>query len=208
MIKIFTLNLSLLFTLSILACPKDLLKKSDEVEQAALQRILETYPVINKRSKIGKTYAENLKLAYEEAWNSIDPSTKVGAVLVDSEGKLVSRSHNHLIPGTPEHIIHTSDKYDYVIHAEVSTINKANGKQGEAMFITLPPCKPCADEVRKAGVKKIILYMPTIKKFHWGMTNLEATLAEISDDGMEVIIFDGKLNARTPSLINKEKWQP
>ena len=99
------------------------------------------------------------------AKRSKDPSTQVGACIVDNENKVVSIGYN----GMPRHCDDTkltwekgedlNNKYLYVCHAEFNAIlNTRDGSHlnGCKIYVTLFPCNECAKAIIQTGIKKVI----------------------------------------------------
>ena len=106
-----------------------------------------------------------MTLALLTAKRSKDPSTQVGACIVDDENKVVSIGYN----GMPRHCDDTkltwekgedlNNKYLYVCHAEFNAIlNTRDGSHlnGCRIYVTLFPCNECAKAIIQTGIKKVI----------------------------------------------------
>lgn len=104
-------------------------------------------------------------IALLSAKRSKDPSTQVGACIVDEDNKVVSIGYN----GMPRQLDETkltwekgeglNSKYLYVCHAEFNAIlNIRNGSslKGCTLYVTLFPCNECAKAIIQTGIKKII----------------------------------------------------
>jgi len=104
-------------------------------------------------------------IALITAKRSKDPSSQVGAVIVDDDHKVVSIGYN----GMPRHIDDNDlswnknegldNKYLYVCHAEFNAIlNSRNGSsvQGCTIYVTLFPCNDCAKAMIQTGIKHVI----------------------------------------------------
>jgi dCMP deaminase len=94
-------------------------------------------------------------------------TTKVGAVLVSPENKVLSLGYNGYVKGVDESIFpknreaeNLSDtKYPYVIHAEANCIlnlSTLNNLNGSTIYCTLFPCCDCAKLLANAGISKVI----------------------------------------------------
>ena len=116
----------------------------------------------------------NRVLSWDECFMSIaiitskrskDPSSQVGAVIIDEENKIVSVGYN----GMPRNIDSNEltwnknegldNKYLYVCHAEFNAIlNIRNGSslKGCTLYVTLFPCNECAKAIIQTGIKKVI----------------------------------------------------
>lgn len=104
-------------------------------------------------------------IALLSAKRSKDPSTQVGACIVDEDNKVVSIGYN----GMPRQLDETkltrekgeglNSKYLYVCHAEFNAIlNIRNGSslKGCTLYVTLFPCNECAKAIIQTGIKKVI----------------------------------------------------
>jgi dCMP deaminase len=95
------------------------------------------------------------------ARQSKDPSTKVGAVLVDPETRtIISTGFNGFPRGMedrPEWYNERDEKYPRIIHAEMNALLHAHRcVKGSHMFVYgLPPCERCAVHMVQAGVRNV-----------------------------------------------------
>lgn len=98
---------------------------------------------------------------------SKDPNTKVGAVIVDREHKVVSIGYNGMPRGLDEEQLSWAkndgldNKYLYVCHAELNAIlNTRNGSALKdcTLYVTLFPCNECAKAIIQSGIKEIVYY--------------------------------------------------
>lgn len=91
---------------------------------------------------------------------SKDPSTKVGAVIVDKNNRLVSVGYNGFPRGIPddERLRQRDKKYDIIVHAEMNAILFANVPiQGFTLY-TYPfePCSRCASVIIQTGISRVV----------------------------------------------------
>ena len=104
-------------------------------------------------------------IAILSAMRSKDPSTQVGACIVDDNNKVVSIGYNGMPRGIPDseipwgHGEGLDSKYLYVCHAEFNAI--LNTRDGSALngcriYVTLFPCNECAKAIVQTGIKEII----------------------------------------------------
>lgn len=104
-------------------------------------------------------------IAKLSAMRSKDPSTTVGACIVDNNHKVVSIGYNGMPRGVDDNLIPWGhgqglmSKYLYVCHAEFNAIlNTRDGSalNGCTIYVTLFPCNECAKAIIQVGIKKII----------------------------------------------------
>ncbi len=104
-------------------------------------------------------------IALLSAKRSKDPSTQVGACIVDEDNKVVSIGYNGMPRLLDEDKLTwekgegLNSKYLYVCHAEFNAIlNIRNGSslKGCTVYVTLFPCNECAKAIIQTGIKKIV----------------------------------------------------
>jgi dCMP deaminase len=97
---------------------------------------------------------------------SKDPNTKVGAVIVDQDNKIVGMGYNGFPPGVKDYEKRwngldedgTKTKYKYVVHAEMNAIfNSFKPVSGCKVYIPFWPCSDCAKHMAAAGISEIII---------------------------------------------------
>lgn len=92
---------------------------------------------------------------------SKDPSTKVGAIIVDSERRIVSCGYNGLPKGvedTDERLNNRDLKYKLIIHGERNALLFANRSVDGCTLYTWPfmPCAACASMVIQKGISRVV----------------------------------------------------
>ena len=107
-------------------------------------------------------------LAIMASYRSKDPSTQVGACIVDEKNNILSLGYNGApigysdddFPWEREGDDPQETKYAYVCHSELNAILNAarNGAklQGGILYVTLFPCNECTKALIQSGIKKII----------------------------------------------------
>ena len=105
-------------------------------------------------------------VAFLSARRSKDPSTQVGACIVDPDRRIVGIGYNGFPRGIPDAALpwarshddplHT--KYPYVVHAEVNAIlNKCGASvRGATIFVALFPCHECAKVIIQSGIRAVV----------------------------------------------------
>jgi dCMP deaminase len=103
-------------------------------------------------------------LAHLSALRSKDPSTQVGAAIVDENHRVVSVGYNGFPQGVSDQEFPwareggTLDtKYAFVVHAELNAIlNSQRSVRGCTIYVSLFPCNECAKAIIQSGIKKIV----------------------------------------------------
>lgn len=105
-----------------------------------------------------------IELAHLVAGWSKDPSTKVGAVIVDPFNRVLSLGYN----GFPRRVVDSRDrledrprKYQLTVHAELNAILNAHAPlAGTRLYCTLLPCAECAKAIIQSGITHVICPAP------------------------------------------------
>lgn len=102
-----------------------------------------------------------LGIAQYVSSKSKDPSTKVGAVIVDATHKVLSIGYNGFprgIADTPERLNDRATKYRYIVHADANAILNACGPVvGATIYVwPFPPCSECAKLIIQSGIARVI----------------------------------------------------
>ena len=104
-------------------------------------------------------------IALLSAMRSKDPSTQVGACIVNSDKRILSMGYNGMprCCSDDEYPWGKTDsaldsKYLYVCHAELNAIlNCAGGSVRDCIvYTTLFPCNECAKAIIQSGIKRIV----------------------------------------------------
>lgn len=101
-----------------------------------------------------------LKLTYEIAQWSKDPSTKCGAMIVDDNHNIIGSGYNGFPPGvedSDERLNNREIKYKIVLHSEENAFIRSRGSvKGHTMYVTDNPCAHCASHIISNGIKRVV----------------------------------------------------
>lgn len=106
-----------------------------------------------------------MAVALLSAQRSKDPSTQVGACIVNAEKKIVGVGYNGFPIGCSDETLpwgRSGDpldtKYPYVCHAELNAIlNSIPGSlSGCAIYTALFPCNECAKVIIQSGIREVV----------------------------------------------------
>lgn len=137
-------------------------------------------------------------IAQLSALRSKDPSTQVGACIVDDANKVVSIGYNGMPRGMNDkdapwgHGEGLESKYLYVCHAEFNAIlNTRDGAHlnGCRLYVTLFPCNECAKAVVQVGIKEIIY----LDDKHSDDTIYQASRKILEMAGVKIAKYEGKV---------------
>lgn len=103
-------------------------------------------------------------IAMLSARRSKDPSTQVGACIVNDHNKIMSVGYNGFPRGCCDDEFpweRTGEAYDtkypYVCHAELNAILNSGGSnlEGCKIYVALFPCNECAKAIIQCGIKEV-----------------------------------------------------
>ncbi|VEU39613.1 unnamed protein product [Pseudo-nitzschia multistriata] len=111
-----------------------------------------------------------MSVALLTAQRSKDPSTQVGACIVDGQNRIVGLGYNGMPTGLDDDLMPWGranaqaifNKYVYVTHAEVNAIlNSKEGYgsprvRGGTLYVTLFPCEHCTKKVVQSGIRAVV----------------------------------------------------
>ena len=111
---------------------------------------------------IGKWDARFLEMAALTASWSKDPSTRVGAVIADSNNVVVSLGFNGFPRGVEDRLdVSRETKLARTIHAEPNAILHARRDlAGCSIYVTRPPCSNCAALIIQSGIARVVYEEP------------------------------------------------
>lgn len=139
-----------------------------------------------------------LHRAYEISKWSKDPSTQVGAVLVNDLNQSVGEGYNGFPRGvkdTDERYLNRDVKYKFIVHAEVNAILLAGqDARGSTLYVypsfDIPNvCHECAKAVIQSGVKRIVGFTPSPedkeRAKRWG-DSISISRTMLTEAGVEI----------------------
>ncbi|XP_002738694.3 deoxycytidylate deaminase-like [Saccoglossus kowalevskii] len=107
-----------------------------------------------------------MAVAFLSAQRSKDPSSQVGACIVNEEKKIVGIGYNGMPIGCSDDVLpwrrkaddELDTKYPYVCHAELNAILNKNSSdvKGCTMYVALFPCNECAKLVIQSKIKEVV----------------------------------------------------
>ncbi|MBC7867064.1 MAG: dCMP deaminase family protein [Gloeobacteraceae cyanobacterium ES-bin-316] len=122
-------------------------------------------PALNKRAGYISWDEYFMGVALLSAHRSKDPSTQVGACIVNTKNKIVGAGYNGLPRGCEDDDFSwekqgdfLQTKYPYVCHAELNAILNNIGMDllGCKIYTVLFPCNECAKAIIQSGLTEII----------------------------------------------------
>lgn len=100
---------------------------------------------------------------------SKDPSTQVGAVIVDSKNRVVSVGFNGFPVGVIDdnRLLEREIKYEMIVHAECNAIMFATKSLEGCTLYTFPfqPCSRCASIIIQSGITRVVTLQTNIERW-------------------------------------------
>lgn len=107
-----------------------------------------------------------MAVAFLSSMRSKDPSTQVGACIVDSDNRIIGIGYNGFPRGCSDDVLswareaenELDTKYPYVCHAEVNAILNKNiaDARGCTIYVALFPCNECAKMIIQSGISEVV----------------------------------------------------
>lgn len=125
-------------------------------------------PAVQKRSDYLSWDDYFMSVAFLSAMRSKDPSTQVGACIVNKEKKIVGIGYNGFPNGCDDDDLPWAresstgspldTKYPYVCHAEMNAILNKNSTdvKGCTIYVALFPCNECAKLIIQSGISRVV----------------------------------------------------
>lgn len=135
-------------------------------------------------------------LAKEYASWSKDPSTKVGAIAVNSQRDILSHGWNGFprgIKDTEERLNDRPTKYKYMVHGEMNCIYNAT-RMGRSLndsdlyVYGLPVCSECAKGIIQVGIKNVFMCYPAEIGEKW-KDSFEQTKENFEETGVNWKVY-------------------
>jgi dCMP deaminase len=123
---------------------------------------------------------------------SKDPSTKVGAVIVNDCNQIISIGYNGFpqnVPDDPSMLFDRDIKYKVIVHGEMNAILFANQSLQSCTLYTYPfmPCPNCASVVIQKKIKRVVSYTCQIDRWK---SNLEISRWLFKQAKVELIEYE------------------
>jgi dCMP deaminase len=136
-----------------------------------------------------------LDLALHVSTWSKDPSTKVGAVIVNEDNQVISLGYNGFPRGVAD-LQHRYDdrptKYLFVAHAERNALDNAfTSTKGATLYTSLCPCNECAKSIIQKGIKRVVTNV-VIDEEQSKRLNYEVTLDMFEEANINLDMYEGK----------------
>jgi dCMP deaminase len=148
-----------------------------------------------------------MSIAVLSSFRSKDSKTNNGAVIVDSDKKVIGVGYNGLPKGFDDNkkVFWSDDddcvknsKHSYVVHAEANAIYNRNTSRvsGQVMYCTLFPCRECAKAIIQNNICEVV-YL-SYKEHHKEINDVVKLM--FKESGVKLKYFD-KLKIKDKEFI-------
>ncbi len=122
------------------------------------------------------------------AQRSKDPSTQVGACIINTKKRIVGIGYNGFPAGLDDDKYpwkkegeFLDTKYAYVVHAEPNAIlNSTVSLDDATLYVTLFPCHECAKLIIQSGIKEIVY----VENKYQEKASVQASMRMLADAGV------------------------
>jgi len=147
-----------------------------------------------------------LQLSREISTWSKDPSTQVGAVIINEKRRILATGYNGFPRGIYDkqsRLQNRERKYQLVVHAEMNAIYNAtyNGVslEGATLYVWgLPACSECAKGIIQVGIKRVV--MADINKVEKWQKSFEVSKALFDEASVEYRMVEVNANSNSMQL--------
>ena len=134
-----------------------------------------------------------MNIAQAISFKSKDPSTKVGALIVDKDNRIISTGYNGFVAKCDENFMTQNRpmKYQLVVHAELNALLFAHkAVKGFKLYTTHGPCANCLKHILQAGIREIYYKDAGIVRDRGTPEEKEAIIRLINSTKAKVINID------------------
>lgn len=131
------------------------------------------------------------------SWSK-DPSSQIGAVVVNDERRILATGYNGFPKGiadTEERLNNKEEKYSRIIHAEMNALMNAlysgvSLKDSTLYVYGLPVCPSCTKCVIQAGIKRVVIPTAKTNKANWQEVWERESAPMFAESGVQVTILE------------------
>ena len=141
-------------------------------------------------------------IAFLSGMRSKDPSTQVGACIIDEDKKIIGIGYKGFPMGSSDDTMpwgregdFLETKYPYVVHAELNAIlNSIKSLKNSTIYVTHFPCNECAKAIVQSGIKKVVYFsdkhkdLETTKASKKILENANVEISHINLDKEKIVI--------------------
>ncbi len=116
-----------------------------------------------------------MRLAREISTWSKDPSSKIGAVIVNDDHRILATGYNGFplgVADTEERLNDRETKYKLIVHGEqnalLNALRSGTSVKGATLYVwKLPVCSDCTKSVIQSGIKRVVIVNPKTAVEKW-----------------------------------------
>jgi dCMP deaminase len=156
-----------------------------------------------------------MSLAKEISTWSRDPSSKIGAIIVNNERRILATGYNGFprgIADTDERYNDREQKYSLIVHAEMNALTNAlysgvSVKDATLYVWGLPICSDCAKCVIQSGISRVVIANPCFAQEKWKLQWQQKSKPMFEEAGVAITYLDDieKIQTNQTCLKSKEE---
>ena len=135
-----------------------------------------------------------LEMAAVQARLSKDPSSRVGAVVLDRGGIVKGTGYNGFARGVQDSLSRLRDREVKLLltrHAERNALWAAGPAASHGtLYVTHPPCASCASDIAQHGIARLVYPRPDQEFAVRWATDLKWSVIVLREAGVEVVELD------------------
>jgi len=136
-----------------------------------------------------------MRLAREISLWSKDPSSKIGAVIVNDERRILATGYNGFprgIADTEERLNDREQKYPRIVHSEMNALMNAlysgvSVKDATIYVYGLPVCSECTKSIIQAGIKRVVICYHEFTHERWQNQWRDLSLPMYNEAGVSTL---------------------
>jgi len=152
-----------------------------------------------------------MTIACVTAMRSPDPATKHGAIVVDTNNKVLGIGYNCFPRGAKDdskYPLTRPEKYAYMIHSERNALDNCSvDTAGATVYVTGMPCSSCLRDMIQKGIKKVIYGQ--VNSACVDEKDQEASQLMLDNHDIELVQYQGypdDLLGLTRWYLNTKQW--
>lgn len=153
-----------------------------------------------------------MALTYVIAARSKDPSTQVGAIIVDQNNRPLGIGYN----GAPQRISDKEinwkrpDKYIYIEHAEINAMDHSSHAgysfAGSTIYVSAMPCPNCMRRIVSRHIKRVVYGQTAVNMLAADVVAQTKEMAKLG--GVPIDSYKGNMNWLRDLMDSLEKRLP
>jgi deoxycytidylate deaminase len=141
-----------------------------------------------------------MALTYIIASRSKDPSTQIGAIVVDQDNRPLGIGYNGAPQPIPDDEINWTrpDKYVFIEHAEINAMDHASRGihtlAGCTIYVSAMPCPNCMRRIVSCRIKRVVYGKTLVNMLADSVVQETRNMASLSKYGVQLEPYQGNIS--------------